>query len=330
MFENVWWQKYTEEYYWVEVTKRDDIGEDLRAPLKDSGNKDSWRYSILQQMCPGDLVVHYDSNVKAIIGISRVADSWKESAIDWIPSKQQKKDDKPNIRPGQMVKLTDYNKIRKLTLKQIQKNNDEIEYIVEDLRTRYNKPPYFPFSPATEKRKSLSVNEGYGFVISQSFVDLFPKLKEALDKFRKGKKIKLGNDKPDRQPVNQDKKDAVEYYAFERAMKYYQQKGFSVEAMPRKGFPYDIKAKKGDKELHVEVKGLSSKLEKIQLTWKEYEHCIAHPKNSVLYVLSEIKCTAPTKKRKKWKCSNGVLKEENPWRINKSNLKATTYSLEII
>ena len=32
MFENVWWQKYTEEYYWVEVTKRDDIGEDLRAP----------------------------------------------------------------------------------------------------------------------------------------------------------------------------------------------------------------------------------------------------------------------------------------------------------
>ena len=82
------------------------------------------------------------------------------------------------------------------------------------------------------------------------------------------------------------------------------QKGFNVEAMPRKGFPYDIKAKKGDKELHVEVKGLSGKLQKIQLTWKEYEYCISHPKNSVLYVLSEIKCAAPTKKRKKWKCSN--------------------------
>ena len=67
MFENVWWQKYTEEYYWVEVTKRDDIGEDLKAPLKDGGNKDYWSYSILQQMRPGDLVIHYDSSVKAII-----------------------------------------------------------------------------------------------------------------------------------------------------------------------------------------------------------------------------------------------------------------------
>ena len=329
MFENAWWQKYTEEYYWVEVTKRDDIGENLRAPLKNTGSKDYFSYSILQQMCPKDLVIHYDGKISAITGISKVADSWVESPIDWIPSKKQKKGDKPNIIPGQMVKLSDYTNIRKVTLKQIQKKNNEIEYIIEDLKNRYNKAPYFPFGPASKKRNYLSTNEGYGFAVSQSFVDLFPKLKEALDKLRDGKKIKSQTDVPEKAPVNQDKEDAVEFYAFERAKKYYTKKGFDVEAMPRKGFPYDLKARKGDKELHIEVKGLSGKLEKIDLTWKEYEHCIKHPKNSVLFVVSEIKCMAPTNKRKKWKCSNGIIKEKNPWIINKSNLKPTTYSLTV-
>ena len=34
---NKWWNQFKEEYYWVEVTRRDDIGENLKSPQK---NKD--------------------------------------------------------------------------------------------------------------------------------------------------------------------------------------------------------------------------------------------------------------------------------------------------
>jgi len=172
-FENAWWRTYSKPYYWFEVTRRDDIGENLEARLN---NKENWTHLILKYMYPGDLVIHYDTNLKAIVGVSEVKNEYK------IVSKNNKR--------HRVVKLNNYSKIQKVTLHQIQKKNDKIKDIIEDLKKRSKSKTYFPVSPSTSKRKSLSVNQVYACIVNQNFVDLFPKLNEALNSLREGKKLR--------------------------------------------------------------------------------------------------------------------------------------------
>ena len=331
LFRDAWWRKYTEDYYWFELTgeKR---GEYLRAPLYDSSGKERPDYSLLQQMYPGDLVIHYDRNVRAIVGISRVSKRWTKGKMDWTPETKKKSKTEPNIVDAQIVKLTSYTNIKAIPLTKIRQFNDEISLIVSQLKEKY-KSTYFAFSEATHKKPYVDPNQKYASVVNQSFVDLLPSLKKSLDQLKGGKKpSKQANEIiPPRAPVNQDKRDAVENYAFEKAVAYYKSKGYEVESMPRKSFPYDVKAlsETTGRELHVEVKGLSGKLQKITLTHHEESYSKENPENSVLFIVSEIKCKPPSSKSKKWKCSGGKIYEENPWIIDDSNLKATEFSYTI-
>jgi hypothetical protein len=51
---------------WMEITRRDDIGADLKAPSAARGGVATASYALVPLVQPGDVVVHYDSRQEAI------------------------------------------------------------------------------------------------------------------------------------------------------------------------------------------------------------------------------------------------------------------------
>ena len=44
-----WWEGDPTEVYWLEVTDRDDLGVDLRAPETDESGNPNWRYLLFKR-----------------------------------------------------------------------------------------------------------------------------------------------------------------------------------------------------------------------------------------------------------------------------------------
>ena len=331
---NKWWNQYKEEYYWVEVTSRDDIGENLKSPQKNTSGKDYWGYSILKEMYPGDGVIHYDLNTRSIVGVSEVSERWKENITTWVPS--NKKNLRGVGRPGFLVDLRDYRNIRPVKLEQIQKKHQQVKNIINNLEERF-KTSYFPFHLTSEERNYVSTNEGYAFIVTQDFADLFPSLKKALENKNKSqenkKQIERKSETKSKRSrgykVDPVKNEAIELHAVRKAIEFYEDKGYLVDEKPRKNFPYDLEAKKGDTELHIEVKGKSiDDPESIDLTYNEVKHSIDNPSSSVLLIVHGIKVT-PTKNANKFRTSGGKIIERNPWMIDQAKLTPRNYKYKL-
>jgi hypothetical protein len=57
---NRWWAGSPRENLWLEVTRRDDIGVNLKAPQTNEKGEDYWSYSLIHEIQEGDIVYHYD------------------------------------------------------------------------------------------------------------------------------------------------------------------------------------------------------------------------------------------------------------------------------
>ncbi|MDQ2762602.1 MAG: hypothetical protein M3Y22_03665, partial [Pseudomonadota bacterium] len=80
---NAWWLSDPNERYWLELTDREDIGGELRAPVADGSGKDNWRYTLFKLTGVGDVVFHYDTSQDAIVGLSEVAGTPYEADLVW-------------------------------------------------------------------------------------------------------------------------------------------------------------------------------------------------------------------------------------------------------
>ena len=327
---NKWWYRLEEQHYWFELTERPDFGKNLNliAPQKDQGGRDYWSYSLLKEMKTNDYVMHYHKKEKSIVAVSQVAKPWVSNPIVWAPSKKKKfKKFQEMERPGLLVELKNFKRINPISLDQIRKKNDEIEIILSNLVSRYS-AAYFPFATKSAKR-SLSVNEGYGFIVTQEFVDLYPKLASSFEKGfeeisheTKEKSNEGTIKKSKKKKVSSAKNEAVELYAVDKAEKYLIKEKYLVERMPRKSFPYDLKATKENIELHVEVKGKSDTGEKVIVSRNEVKHSKANITNSVFILVHSIKAKLTSKG---YKASGGKMVVLNPWNIEDKDLSAYTY-----
>ena len=323
---NKWWYRLEEQHYWFELTERPDLGKNLHAPKRDEGGRDYWSYVILREMKVNDLVLHYHKKEKGIVAVSQVAKTWTRSEITWSPSKKKKI--KATTRPALLVELKNFKRIRPIiTLDQIRNKNDEIEIILNNLISKYN-AAYFPFANKTSKRP-LSVNEGYGFVVTQEFIDLFPRLASTFDKGFEDvsteneiQNISKPEKKYKKKKVSSAKNEAIELYAVDKAEKHLLKQNYLVERMPRKSFPYDLKATKENQELHVEVKGKSDTGEKVIVSRNEVKHSKNNVQNSVFILVHSIKARLTPKG---YKASGGKLVELNPWYLEDKDLDPYTY-----
>ena len=175
----------------------------------------------------------------------------------------------------------------------------------------------------------MSVNEGYGFVVTQEFIDLFPRLASTFDKGFEDvstenqiENISKPEKKYKKKKVSSAKNEAIELYAVDKAEKHLLKQNYLVERMPRKSFPYDLKATKENQELHVEVKGKSDTGEKVIVSRNEVKHSKNNVQNSVFILVHSIKARLTPKG---YKASGGKLVELNPWLLEDKDLDPYTY-----
>lgn len=65
-----WWDGAADEIFWMEITRRPDIGGHLKAPIEARGGRITAGYALVGEVQPGDVVIHYDSVHERIVGVS--------------------------------------------------------------------------------------------------------------------------------------------------------------------------------------------------------------------------------------------------------------------
>ncbi|WP_324276832.1 hypothetical protein [Blastococcus brunescens] len=69
---NTWWTADPAQRYWMEITLRDDLGANLKAPKLNAG---VWSYDLVGEVKPGDRVLHWSGKARALVGWSDVMES---------------------------------------------------------------------------------------------------------------------------------------------------------------------------------------------------------------------------------------------------------------
>lgn len=83
---NNWWQSDQRESYWMEITDRDDLGTSLWAPQRDGSGGESWSYTLLTYVEPGDRVFHWhksSAGEPAIVGWSEALGPLQVETRSW-------------------------------------------------------------------------------------------------------------------------------------------------------------------------------------------------------------------------------------------------------
>lgn len=178
-----WWADDHFERFWLEVTDREDLGADLRAPtLDDSGNA-NWRYGLFQHARIGDIVLHYHkrSTPPAIVGFSRIAGPAQPAEIVWAArgTYARNKGTTPHARPGYRIPLDGFTVFTSpMTLSDIRGHRADLEAVIAKLGQMHKKPFYFPFELSATR--DVRLLQGYAFKLPRRFVAGLPALKEAV------------------------------------------------------------------------------------------------------------------------------------------------------
>ena len=108
-----WWQRHASENVWMEITRRDDIGADLKAPAAARGGGITASYALVPLVQPGDVVVHYDSRQEAIVAVSIAASAAEPAPIYWVARGiyARRAGEQPRWLPGLRVALDQYQQL---------------------------------------------------------------------------------------------------------------------------------------------------------------------------------------------------------------------------
>jgi len=176
-----WWSSRPGESFWMEVTGRNDLGSDLRAPLTNENDKPFWSYSLLRLVKAGDVILHYQREEGAIVALSRASGTQWTDNILWGARGSSARDAgiQPHTRAGVYVGLEAFRYLAdSISLGDIRAQRDRLERAVESLKADAGPPLYFPFE--FSRKRDLRPIQGYLFKIPALFIEMFEKLKEEI------------------------------------------------------------------------------------------------------------------------------------------------------
>jgi hypothetical protein len=113
---------------------------------------------------------------------------------------------------------------------------------------------------------------------------------------------------------------AIEARAVAAAIEYFRARGWDVEDVGTRG-SFDLRCRKDDKSLHVEVKGTTSHGRKVLLTRNEVHHARGTDSELALFVLSGIETT----KGETPVASGGKERVLHPWIVDETSLDPIAY-----
>ena len=319
-----WWNSDPEQRYWLEITDRETLGENLHAPQLDHSGSETWSYSLVLETRPGDIVYHWwkhPDTTHAIVGYSTVAGPMTESTIVWKAHGSAARFEQATPRPSWLIPLTNYQELpRPITLDQLRHREPELHEIRTSLETRYGIPTYFPwvFGSAQPLRTA------------QAYLTKLPALAVEL---LTGKALTaqagvgdLGNE-PDPSTGRQTDpkvRKAIEQYAVNKATQYLTDLGYRVDDVGSRR-SYDLHATCNTTTVHVEVKGTSGTATAVNLTKNEVQ--VARTADTtLLYVVDKVFWTP---RDDEIEVSGGRERNWWNWRAEEDRLTATDYRYEL-
>ena len=171
-----YWENDPSENLYMEVTGRANIGDRILAPMAKSGGGAA--FNLAQLISVGDKVIHYDSGIRAIVLVSRVAAEPVFQEFDWIsPNAGQK----AGRHHGVGIELGDQVEVNPpVTLDAIKLQKASIFAIRRQIETTAGKgqPLYFPW---IDYSGALRTALPYLAKFPRAALDLFPDLRMAVD-----------------------------------------------------------------------------------------------------------------------------------------------------
>jgi hypothetical protein len=301
-----WWQRDPSENVWMEITRRDDIGADLKAPSVARGGAATASYVLVPLVQPGDIVVHYDSRLEAVIGASVAVSDAEPAPIYWVArgTYARRAGEQPRWLPGLRVTLNHYRQLEPpVTLAEIRRNKDALLALRGRIQAGANgQAIYFPWIPYQD---TLRTFQSYLVKMPREALRLFPQLDAMVNqahgqasrlvpasvteqaeeavKDAAGKIARRGRGQGFQ--LDQQVKVAVEALAMNLATEFYS-KAWVVEDVHGTQ-SYDLICRRGDEVKHVEVKGTTTDGTEVILTPNEVRHAREHP-CTALFVVSNI------------------------------------------
>jgi hypothetical protein len=166
----------------MEITSRDDIGSDLKAPSGARVGVPTPGDTLVSLVRAGDVVIHYDNRQQAIVGVSMMGGSTESAPICWVArgSNGWRTGERPRWLSGIRVPLSNYRQLAApLTLAQIRAEKDEILAIRRHIQAHANRQSiYFPWIPY---RDTLRTFQSYLVKVPHEVIALFPSLHEAVE-----------------------------------------------------------------------------------------------------------------------------------------------------
>jgi hypothetical protein len=152
-----------------------------------------------------------------------------------------------------------------------------------------------------------------------------PEVDDAIDAF-----VELAGRGPARRQGRRQsvaERKAIEMRAVELATAYFQQRGWDVEYVGGVA-SYDLDCSKDGRSLHVEVKGTTSRGDKVLLTRNEVRHAEGTEAELALYVLSEVSLSYGTDQERPLS-GGGVERVLAPWQIDSGSLEPVGFEYEL-
>jgi hypothetical protein len=291
---------------WMEITRREDIGADLKAPSAARGGGVTGSYVLVPAVRPDDVVIHYDSRREAIVGVSVATSSAEPAPIYWVArgSYARRAGAQPQWVPGLRVALDRFRELEPpVAMAEIRGHRDEMLALRQRMQDQAaGQPIYFPWIPY---RDTLRTFQSYLVKMPQEAISLFPKLRALVDEAvsdasssairspaeqamqavidAAGKIARRGGGLGFQ--VDQNVKVAVEVCAMNAATEFYRE-DWDVEDVHGTE-SYDLVCRRHGEVKHVEVKGTTTDGVEVILTPNEVRHAREYP-CTALFILSNI------------------------------------------
>jgi len=276
-----WWAGDNTQKYWLEITDRPNLGEDLLSPKFSSTGKITPGYESMVHVMPGDVILHYWQQAgqePALVSYSiALSEAW-DSDINWVArgknahGKNAKDSDAWQVSLGEMTDLQS-----PLTLSVLRERESSIKGVLEALQMKHGDPIYFPFR--FSKFEPMRANQVYLTKFPRELVDLLPELNKIVlqadtpviggsggtNSGDIGKPLAKVGKSGTGYLNNQAAKKAIELQAMKQATEYLEGLGMAVKDVSATE-SFDLSAVIGDSVWTVEVKGSSGVATSVELT----------------------------------------------------------------
>lgn len=332
----------------MEISRRPDIGGDLKAPLEASGGLLTPGYSLIGDVRAGDVVIHYDSHHEVIIGVSRATGDNYYAPIWWVArgSSAREREEKASWKPGLYVTLENYTPLSKpVSSFQVAQRKEPILRLLNDMSAKYKGSPLYP--PFTKYREGIRTYQSYFAKFPERLLNEFPELQAAIDQLTdhetrfpprprteaeqaqfdfeaaSGRRRKGSSGKSQGRRLDPEVKAAVEAHAMNAARAHYEQLG--DVANTSRGNPYDYVVMIDGEEWRIEVKGTATSGDGVLVTPNEVVNARSFPRVALFVVRNII----VEKTKAGLVASGGSIRILHPWHIEHGELIPTGYEYRL-